>query len=170
MALLLTAETHDVERIPPMSDTEIDELMKAYAHDAVVAAGRREVTLDYSEQSLDAVDELLGRESFIGRTPRAPESPQDEEDLWAASKMFGAYVGEVAVRVFGGRWVGEPTADGALTPAIEVEGVKGFPVGKVWKRLTVSRFDSLGGYCRALRAILERRKAEVPEGPSDEAP
>ncbi len=136
---------------------DIDEVMKAYARDAVGAAARRDVTLDYSERSLDAVDELLGRESFIGATPRTPVSSEDEELLWVCSKMLGAYVGEVTLRALGGRWVDEPAVDGGVRPAIEVEGVKGFPVDKVWKRLTVSEFDTVGGYCRALRAIIDRR-------------
>ncbi len=71
--------------------------------------------------------------------------------------MFGAYVGEVALRVFGGRWIDEPAADGGVRPAVEIKGVKGFPISKVWKRLTESEFDTLGGYCRALRAIIDRQ-------------
>jgi hypothetical protein len=39
--------------------------------------------------------------------------------------------------------------------------VKGFPVDKVWKRLTESEYSGLGGYCRALRAILERQRDET---------
>jgi hypothetical protein len=143
--------------------------MKAYAADAVSAAARRHVSLDYSEHSLDAVDELLGRETFIGTTPRTPESSDDEETLWMLSKMFGAYVGEVTLRVFGGRWVGEPTADGGVRPAIEVEGLKGFPVDKVWKRLTESEFDGVGGYCRAIRKIIELRGVDNAESPTDDS-
>src|SRR5262252_9511388 len=139
-----------------MAEATIDDVMKAYANDAVRAAARRNVMLDYSEESLDAVDQLLGRESFVGRTPRAPESREDEETLWLLSKVFGAYVGEVALRVFGGRWLDEPTPNGGIRPAIEVNGLKGFPIEKVWKRLTQSEYDNLGGYCRAIRAILER--------------
>jgi hypothetical protein len=142
-----------------MDDANIDNVMKAYANDAVEAAARRKVILDYSEHSLNGVDELLGRESFIGQTPRLPESPEDEETMWVLSKMMGAYVGEVAIRIFSGRWLGEPASDGGIVPVIDIRGIKGFPIEKVWKRLTESEFDSLGGYCRALRAILERQEA-----------
>ena len=140
-----------------MTATEIDDVMKAYASDAVAAAARRGVVLDYSERSLDSVDELLRRESFVGRTPRTPESHEDEETLWICSKMLGAYVGEVALRALGGHWVAEAAGDGGVRPAIEVEGVRGFPVRKVWKRLTESEYDTLSGYCRALRVIIERQ-------------
>jgi hypothetical protein len=140
-----------------MAETSIDDVMKAYARDAVRAAARRDVALDYSERSLEAVDELLRRESFIGPTPRTPGSSEDEEILWMCSKMLGAYVGEVALHVLGGRWVDEPTVDGGVRPTIEVEGVKGFPIEKVWKRLTESEFDTVAGYCRVLRAIIDHR-------------
>jgi hypothetical protein len=79
--------------------------------------------------------------------------------------MLGAYVGEVALRVFGGHWLGELTPDGGIRPVIEVRRVKGFPVEKVWKRLTESEFDTLGGYCLALRTILEQQGPVDPVEP-----
>lgn len=141
-----------------VGDTAIDRVMKAYASEAVEVAARCEVVLDYSEESLAAVDQLLAQESFIGPTPRTPESPEDDERLWSLSKTLGAYVGEVAIRVCGGQWVGDPTPGGGTRPAIETNGLKGFPVDKVWKRLTESELDGVGGYCRALRAIAAHAK------------
>jgi hypothetical protein len=144
-----------------MADTTIDDVMKAYAVDAVAAAARREIDLDFSEASLDLVDELLGRECFVGPTPRTPASLEDEETLWVLAKCFGAYVGEVTIRCVGGHWVGDATDDGGIRPAIEVQGVKGFPVDKVWKRMTESEYSGLGGYCRVLRAIIEHQSKET---------
>lgn len=142
----------------PMTDVALDQVMKAYAQDAVAAAARRGFALDYSEQSLGLVDELLGLESFIGKTPRSPESAEDEETLWAAATAFGGYVGEVALRTMGGEWVGELAADGGTRPTLVVQGVRGFPVEKIWKRLTESEFAAVGGYCRVLRHILSQRR------------
>jgi len=85
--------------------------MKTYATDAVAAAARRGVLLDYSQRSLADVDALLASESFVGRTPRTPASPEDDETMWTCAKMFGAYVGEVALRVLGGRWIAQRTAN-----------------------------------------------------------
>jgi hypothetical protein len=147
-----------------MTDAEMDELMKAYSTDAVAAACRRDVVLDYSEQSLDRVDELLGRESFIGSTPRSPESEEDEKLLWSCSKMFGGYVGEVVLRTMGGRWIADPTSDGGVRPAILVDGARGFPVGKVWNRLTEDEFGALGGYCRVLRVVLAKQAEHRSKG------
>lgn len=136
-----------------MAEVTIDEVMKAYANDAVRLAARHGVALDYSEESLEAVDGLMWQESFIGPTPRTPESAEDEATLWTLSKTLGAYVGEVALRAFGGRWIAESTPDGGTRPAIDACGLKGYPVDKVWKRLTQSELDGVGGYCRAMRAI-----------------
>ena len=147
-----------------MTDADIDKVMKAYANDAVAVAGRRGVVLDFTEESLARVDELLGRESFIGKTPRTPESDEDEKTLWSCSKAFGAYVGEVVIRTMGGTWIGEPIAQGGTRPAILVKGVKGFPADKVWKRLTESEFDALDGYCRVLRHILLRQSDGRADG------
>lgn len=127
--------------------------MKAYASDAIASAARREIVLDYSEESLEGVDELLSRESFIGRTPRKPSSDEERERLWICSKMFGGYVGEVTLRTLGGYWFAYPLENGEVRIAIEAMGIKGFPISKVWKRLTESEFDTVSGYCRAIRAI-----------------
>lgn len=154
-----------------MTDAEMDELMKANATDAVAAAGRRGVVLDYTEESLKGVDQLLGRESFIGKTPRSPESDDDEKLLWSCAQMFGGYVGEVVLRTMGGKWIADPTSDGGVRPAVFVDGTRGFPVGKVWKRLTESEFDTLNGYCRALRFVLARQAEERSkrQNPADPA-
>ncbi|MCE9635566.1 MAG: hypothetical protein K8T90_07670 [Planctomycetes bacterium] len=147
-----------------MTDAEMDELMKANATDAVAAAGRRDVVLDFTEDSLNGVDELLGRESFIGETPRTPESDEDEKLLWSCAQMFGGYVGEVVLRTMGGRWIADPTSDGGVRAAILIGGARGFPVGKVWKRLTEDQFSTLGGYCRALRVVLANQAKRRAEG------
>ena len=48
---------------------------------------------------------------------------------------------------------------------ILIDGARGFPVAKVWKRLTEDQFDGLGGYCRALRFVLENQTKRRAEGP-----
>jgi hypothetical protein len=146
-------------------DAGIDEVMKAYATDAVAPAARRGVLLDYSERSLADVDALLARESFVGRTPRTPAAPEDDETMWNCAKMFGAYVGEVALRVLGGRWIAQTTESGGTRAAIEVDGLTGFPIDKVWKRLSESELDTVSGYCRAMRAIIASRARPKNERP-----
>lgn len=135
-----------------MATSNVDEAMKAHAMEAVAAAARHDVVLDYSERSLADVDELLRRESFVGKTPRAPESHDDGEALWACSKMMGAYLGEVVLRALGGHWVEEGTEHGEPRPAIQVGEVRDYPVDKIWRRLTRAASRPLGGYCDQVRA------------------
>lgn len=143
-----------------MGDRAVDAIMKAYATDAVASAARRGVVLDYSEQSLDLLDELLGRESFLGVTPRAPANEEDEATLWVASKSFGAYVGEVVLRTLGGEWIDDAATGSGTRPAVKVGTIRGYPLEKVWKRLTESEFATVGGYCRVIRFLLERDSAQ----------
>ena len=81
--------------------------MKEYAKDAVTVAAERGIILDFTEESLSLVDELLSCESFIGKTPREPDSQEDSELLWMLSSTMGAYVGEVVVKQFYAIWVQE---------------------------------------------------------------
>jgi hypothetical protein len=148
-----------------MTDAEMEKLMKAYASDIVAVAAESGVTLDYTEESLALVDRLLGREWFIGRTPRTPESDEDKKRLSSCADEFGAYVGEVVLRTMGGRWIADPTSTGGVRPAVLVDGARGFPIEKVWKRLTESEFDTVSGYCRALRFVLARQGEERSKRP-----
>lgn len=118
-------------------DTRLDRIMKAYAHDAVASAARRGFNLDYSEQSLVLVDELLGLESFMGTTPRSPESAEDEESLWTAAKVFGAYVG-----------VSAPSRWGPL-PFFRAS----FLMGRGW-RVGGALWMAIAGIARASRAVV----------------
>ena len=128
--------------------------MKAYATEAVEFARRLGTSLDYSESSLERVDELLG--VIAGEQPHTPSPGQDEDELWLLSKVFGAYVGEVVLTQIGGAWDQEDT-DVGIRPFVFVSGLKAYPVTKVWKRLTESEFDGVSGYCRATRALLSGR-------------
>lgn len=157
---VLTSDSPITGTRPDMTDAEMDKMMKEFATDAVGVAAERSVVLDYSEESLVLVDRLLGREWFIGRTPRTPESESDRKLLRSCAEEFGAYVGEVVLRTMGGKWVADPTSTGGVQPAVLVDGARGFPVTKVWKRLTESESDTLSGYCRALRFVLERQAEE----------
>lgn len=142
-----------------MGAPTLDDVFKAYANDAVAFAAKRGISLDYTEESLDEIDGILASSDIVGPTPRRPSSAQEEEELWTLSKMLGAYVGEVTLRVFSGRWIVEDLPNGTARPVLDVCGVKAFPMEKVWKRLTESEFDTLSGYCRAIRAIAAHREA-----------
>jgi hypothetical protein len=95
--------------------------------------------LDYSPQSLNVVDDILGR-FYRDKVP--------VETIGATLFAFGCYVGEVFVRHFGGKWCREEDT--------EMRGLAGFfivvglpnqkicnPIGKVFKRVQEGPAESL---------------------------
>jgi len=137
--------------LPPISD-----FMRDYAATAIKQA--RElfgVTLDYSEQSLVAVDMILGQLAKDGLIKPESLSPEEQESLWRLCKGYGAYVGEVIIRHIGATWHTKDALDGKLSVQLTVRNdLKGSPPEKVWKRLTNSEFDTIIGYYRGTQHVL----------------
>ena len=125
--------------------------MKAYAEDAVQFAATHQVKLDYTEESLGRIDTLVLHLKGTGAIPHLSES--SEQELRTLSKMIGGYVGEVVVRSIGGRW----TSGDSGQVVFEVQDLKAFPVNKAWKLITRDEYDFVGGYLRAIRAIINAR-------------
>ncbi|MBL8740776.1 MAG: hypothetical protein JNK04_06775 [Myxococcales bacterium] len=137
-----------------MDQPTLADVQEAYANDAVALARRSGVTLDFTEASLDAVDALLG--ALAGDDPQEPASDAAYDSAWLSAKIYGAYVGQVAIRVMGGAWEAEEIGSG-IRPVLVVDGLRGDPQEKVMKRLTQDAYSGVGGYLRAIRAILARR-------------
>lgn len=117
-----------------------------FAADTVVAAEEISgVRLDYSVDSLEAVDAIIGQMRGDGCT-----SSQIAETLF----VFGCYVGEVFVRQANGQWrdaAGSPM-DGRTRFPMVVElpdGAYCNPIGKVFKRLDNGEADNLPQFFRA---------------------
>lgn len=135
---------------------EIEQIMKAYANDAVSLAKESGLSLDYSEKSLEDIDAVLN--SFVGGAEKIVEQYDKdlEERLWLISKIFGAYVGEVVIKSIGGEWNSEKNENGSVRIILECLQIKCFPLEKIYKRLTEDPFSNVSGYCRAIRAIHEQ--------------
>src|SRR5436309_15682385 len=82
-----------------MEQKDISAMMLAFADEAV-KMGREgfEVELDFSEGSLQKVEEILSQLST-----EMPESATDAS-IDEMSKMWGGYLGEVVRRRWGGEW------------------------------------------------------------------
>jgi hypothetical protein len=111
------------------------------------------VELDYSPDSLAAVDRILHGVHLAGRKSR---------DLPGAVLIFGCYVGEVLIRDLGGAWLrpeeaGFQGATGhpivlALPDATDGTHLVCNPLGKVGKRIDNGPEDSLPSFYQALRS------------------
>jgi hypothetical protein len=104
--------------------------------------------LDFSAASLDALEPILEALHQAGRaaTPGTGPSP---EQLDAAIKVWGVYVGEVFRRHYGGRWHLE---DGALVLAMDK--ARAAPLSKVRKRIVDGPADNVAYYFKATAAVL----------------
>src|SRR5690349_4802755 len=85
-----------------MPTPNISQVMEAYAKDAEADARMRGITLDYSESSLNRVDQIL--EMLAPGSTLTPKSPAEEEQLWLLSKKYGGYIGQVVIKLMGGQW------------------------------------------------------------------
>lgn len=132
---------------------DILSVMQAYGRDAANHARHRGIELDYTEASLEGVDAVLSiltRDGLL--TPRTKE---EEADVWTLSKVYGGYIGEVVLRELGGAWELQPLPGGGSRVVLRTHGIQAFPCEKIHARLTEEPLSGVGGYCRAIRKIME---------------
>jgi hypothetical protein len=138
-----------------MSDPEsthgVDAAMRNYAEKAVEMARSRGVELDYSLKSVHAVEEMAGsiRRRAEGRLhadasgdPSPDWDPSEYPDYSELALTFGAYIGEVMRRRWGGNW--HNPGQGARL-RIGAEDLN--PCGLAYFRLT-REHDNLAEYVR----------------------
>lgn len=105
--------------------------MRSYAETALLhAQARYQVVLDWSEQSLTRVDQILDQQRLGGE-------PAEQNSV---ALCYGCWLGEIAIARWDGAWVGchEP-----LPPRIVVAGRPCSPVDAVAARLRDSRQPTL---------------------------
>lgn len=112
-------------------------MMEGYAQAAAeVARNQYRQNLDFSAESMNALDEILVLLS---------ESP--EIDLDYESRLWGSYLGEVLRTRYAGSWEMTQYPGGELAvPAVDVRGSRIFPLMKVYRRLTVGEEEDLPSF------------------------
>jgi len=119
--------------------------MEGYAQAAVeVAKSEFRQTLDFSADSINALDEIL---------VLLAESP--EIDLDFEARLWGSYLGEVLRQRYAGSWemTQYPGGEHAV-PAVDVRGSRLFPLMKVHRRLTIGEEEDLPGFFTMVTARL----------------
>jgi hypothetical protein len=134
-------ETHD----------SVSAMAGAYADQAVAIARDFNARLDYNENSLMELENIVGRLALDLPSAGAPA-----EELAEMCKLWGSYFGEVVRRRFGGDWSIE-TYPGKqfATLTLNVAGTKLFPSMKVHRRLTVGEGENLWSFYKMVKAKLE---------------
>ncbi|HUQ88352.1 MAG TPA: hypothetical protein VM096_12385, partial [Vicinamibacterales bacterium] len=87
-------------------------------------------SIDFTQDSLEAIERLLGKMHNHYKFAAPGQGPNDEQ-LATTAKTWGIYIGEVIRRHYGGQWsVGE---DGVL--ALSIGETQVYPVAKARKRI-----------------------------------
>ena len=134
-------ETHD----------SVSSMAGAYADQAVAIAREFNARLDYSENSLMELENIVARLALD-----LPSGGPPAGELTEMCKLWGSYLGEVVRRRFGGDWSIE-TYPGKqfATLTLNVAGTKLFPSMKVHRRLTSGADDNLWTFYQMVKAKLE---------------
>lgn len=133
-----------------MTEPSLNDTMEAYAADAVdYAATCHQTELDFSPNSIDAIEKIAGRlhddlpRGFWGKIFK--HGPTDFE-FNTICKVLGGYVGEVIRREHGGDW-GLHEGNIGLQFGPELWA---FPVQKVHKRLKNGPEDNITSFYKVM--------------------
>jgi hypothetical protein len=122
-----------------MDSAMIQEMMEAYAQDAVDLASRNfSKHLDFSPESVQMIEEMADR-LFKARAQAEPP----EEQVLIFAKMLGGYIGEVYRNIKGGVWRYHEHFE---TIGILTEEVWIYPQAKAYHRLQNGDEDNLWHY------------------------
>lgn len=144
-AILLIAIVFAVRRMRDPGPTNIGEQMAQMAREAVQYARERGVTLDYSRDSVEQVESLLDE---LSKQWQAGDLL--EQTVHAHALRFGAYLGEILRREYGGHWTRDHEVAGPNSLPIHWGGGQSFPVGWCGKRILNGEEDNVAFKFRVL--------------------
>jgi len=134
-----------------MTKPTVTDMMRAYAEDAINFAKQLNIELDFSEESLNKLDLIL--QQFHDGIPKGLKKlfikGPSEEQITQMSKMWGGYLGETIIRMFGGEWIMSKTFENAI--AIQVQGTEIYPPAKTYKRIVNGQEDNIVNYYKVLK-------------------
>ena len=109
------------------------------------------ISLDYSEESLKTLDEIL--EKYHQGLPKGIKKlffrGPSEEDIVHMSKVWGGYLGEVIRKNNGGEWGMSESFPNAIS--LTINDTEIFPPAKVNKRITNGKEDGIYFYYQAIK-------------------
>jgi hypothetical protein len=142
----------------------LDAMMRAYAAEAVrLASADHGMDLDYSPESILRLETVLSARSPV------PEPEQEE-----ATRLWGAYYGEVFRKKFPAEWImavypgqlnsGRADAGTEMAmPALDVGGSQIYPLLKIFRRLTIGPAEDLSGFYAKVAVALDARQGHSSE-------
>jgi hypothetical protein len=107
-------------------------------------------SLDFTADSLDAVERMLGKMHNLARHA-APGTGPSEEQIASAATLWGVYIGEVIRRHYGGQWsMGDNSVLSLAVGEAEI-----FPIAKARKRIVDGSSDNIRYYFAAMNKVLQ---------------
>src|ERR1039458_7055265 len=133
----MTSSTDLRRRLESTEFPDLGTMMEGYAGAGAEQAKRDfGLKLDFSSDSIDALDEIL---VMVGESP--------ELDLDFETRLWGSYLGEVLRRRYAGTWeMTQHPAGLVAVPAVDVRGSRLFPLLKVYRRLTIGEEENLRAF------------------------
>lgn len=134
------------ERLASATYDSLDAMMQAYAAEAVrTAASEHNLKLDYSTDSIDALESILNK-----------LAPAPDVDLEWLTKLWGSYFGEIFRRRYGSEWTMSEYPGGKVAvPTLDVSGSRIYPLLKVHRRLTLGESENLVTFSQMARKRLD---------------
>jgi hypothetical protein len=134
-------------------------MMLAHADEAGrIAAADHGMTLDFTPASVAPLETVL-----------AARSPVPDPGLESATRLWGAYFGEILRRRYSGEWIMAvyPTQPGAVIapdqemamPALDLAGSQVYPLLKIFRRLTLGPSEDLSAFYNKVSAALDARQS-----------
>jgi hypothetical protein len=150
--------------VSQQSFDSLDAMMEAYAQEAVrVAEADHGMALDYTPDSISRLETVLAARGPV------PESEQEE-----ATRLWGAYYGEVFRRKYPADWImavypgqlnsGRADAETEVAmPVLDIRGSHVYPLLKVFRRLTIGPTEDLAGFYVKVAVALDARQGHASE-------
>ena len=119
--------------------------MEVYAKEAVsLSQATMGQKLDFTEESIKTVENILGRYHSEKERAGAHASPKIVDQV---CQIYGAYIGEVMRRNYGGEWMLDDTfSPGTKIPALRMNQLQTSPSAKVYKRIMNGSEDDVWFY------------------------
>jgi hypothetical protein len=136
-----------------MKNYTVQDMMVAYSEDALDLANQMGFSLDYSEESVKLLDEIL--EKYHQGLPKAKgilklfSRGPSEKDIIQMSKIWGGYLGEVIRRNIGGEWGMSENFHNAIS--LTINSTELYPPAKVTKRILNGTEDSVYAYYQIVK-------------------
>jgi superkiller protein 3 len=124
--------------------------------DRVAESNRNFMLLDFTPASIAMLDCFI--DETWGEAGQSPDTEQwqPSDATWNTILNFGIYFGEFLIRRYGGEWVPYETQPDSLINigVVFPNGMKVFPVAKIWKRFKNGVEDKIGPLFRWIRTQL----------------